>query len=140
MAKMIFYEKPGCINGGKQKKILEAAGNVLSCVNILEQKWSRARILPYVAGKLPEQMMNYTAPRIKKGEVIPENLSFDEAIELMTEDPILIRRPLIEVDGLFIQGFDDELLGPYLGEWDGSEDVLTCPNLLSYSCDEKAKG
>lgn len=140
MAKMVFYEKPGCINGEKQKKILEAAGNDLSCVNILKQKWGRAKILPFVAGKLPEQMMNYTAPRIKKGEVIPEKLAFDEAIQLMTEDPLLIKRPLIEVDGLFIQGFDDELLGPYLGEWDGSEDVLTCPNLLSSSCDEKGKG
>jgi nitrogenase-associated protein len=137
MAKMVFYEKPGCINGEKQKIILEAAGNVLQCVNILEHNWSRDQLLPYVTGKHSEQIMNHTAPQIKKGEVVPKNLTFEEAIQLMINDPILIKRPLIEVEGLFIQGFDNALLGPYLGDWDGSEDVLTCPNLLSVSCDEK---
>lgn len=81
--------------------------------------------------------MNFTAPAIKKGEIIPSELSFDQAIAMMIEDPILIKRPLIEVEELHIQGFVDPKLAPYLGAWDGKEDVITCPNLQSLSCDQK---
>lgn len=55
----------------------------------------------------------------------------------MIENPILIKRPLIRVDGMSIQGFMDERLPPYLGSWDRKDDVVTCPNLLSLSCDDK---
>jgi arsenate reductase-like glutaredoxin family protein len=81
--------------------------------------------------------MNHTAPAIKKGEIVPENLQHDEAVTLMIENPILIKRPLIRVDGMSIQGFTDERLTPYLGAWDGKDDVITCPNLRSISCDER---
>lgn len=81
--------------------------------------------------------MNHTAPDIKNGKIIPGDLSFDEAVDLMVESPILIKRPLIEVDHSKVQGFESEELKPYLGNWDGSEDVTTCPNLATVSCDEK---
>lgn len=35
MPTMAFYEKPGCINGEKQKQILRNAGHDLDCTNIL---------------------------------------------------------------------------------------------------------
>ena len=41
MAFIHFFEKPGCINGEKQKSILIEAGNTLECVNMLEHTWSR---------------------------------------------------------------------------------------------------
>lgn len=81
--------------------------------------------------------MNYTAPAIKTGQIVPANLHYDEAVARMIEDPILIKRPLIRVDGLSIQGFMDERLAPYLGSWNGREDVVTCPNLQTISCDDK---
>jgi arsenate reductase (glutaredoxin) len=83
--------------------------------------------------------MNHTAPAIKKGQIVPANLQYDEAVALMIEDPILIKRPLIRVDGLAIQGFMDERLAPYLGSWNGREDVVTCPHLQNLSCDERKK-
>ena len=46
-------------------------------------------------------------------------------------------RPLIVVDGLKIQGFTDPRLKPYLGTWNYGEDVVTCPNLQTLSCDEQ---
>lgn len=134
-----FFEKPGCINGEKQKRILMEAGNTLECINILEHPWSREGLSLFFAMEDPTQIMNYTAPAIKYGEIVPEKLSYERAIMLMIENPILIKRPLIEVDGTFIQGFMDERLTPYLGAWTGEDDVVTCPNLLSLSCDEKNK-
>ncbi|HHB76333.1 MAG TPA: hypothetical protein ENK84_07295 [Desulfobulbus sp.] len=139
MAFIIFYEKPGCINGGKQKKILIRAGNILECRNILTYPWSTDNLQPFIAGKRPQDIMNYTAPAIKEEKINPVNLSIEEAVALMVSDPILIKRPLIEVDALFIQGFDHPELKPYLGEWDSSEDVITCPNLQTLSCDDQQK-
>lgn len=82
--------------------------------------------------------MNHTAPAVKKGEVVPAELDFAQALALMITHPILIKRPLIKVDSLHIQGFSDPQLKPYLGDWDGKEDVITCPNLQTLSCDEQA--
>lgn len=57
----------------------------------------------------------------------------------MIQDPSLIKRPLTEVDGMYIQGFDTPELRPFLGNWKGEEDVTTCPNLQTLSCDEQRK-
>ena len=137
MAFIQFFEKPGCINGEKQKNILIEAGNVLECVNILEHTWSREELAPFIVDNEPALIMIHTAPAIKKGEIVPENLQYNEAVTLMIENPILIKRPLIRVDGMSTQGFTDERLAPYLGSWDREDDVVTCPNLQSISCDEK---
>lgn len=137
MAFIVFYEKPGCVNGEKQKAILRRAGHQLQCVDLLAHPWTRDLLLPFVAGKTPAAMLNATAPAIKTGALDPQVLTFAQALTLMLATPILIRRPLIEVDGLRLQGFDHPGLSPYLGDWDGREDVLTCPNLQTLSCDQQ---
>lgn len=136
MTAMTFYEKPGCINGEKQKRILRDAGHTLTCINILMHPWTRDELFSFVRYKTPTECMNFTAPDIKNGTIVPEKLTFDQALALMVMHPILIRRPLIMVDGNYIQGFNDTRLEPYLGTWEGAEDVITCPNLRSLSCDE----
>lgn len=137
MAKIVFYEKPGCINGEKQKTILRQQGHDLECRNILEEKWTADGLKSFIKSKSPSQFMNHTAPAVKKGEIVPAELSIEEAVKLMVEDPILIKRPLIIVDGLHIQAFDNPELKSYLGSWDGAEDVITCPNLNTISCDDR---
>ncbi len=137
MANIIFYEKPGCINGEKQKAILRAAGHSLNCRDILNFPWKREKLLAFVMGKNPAEMMNHTAPAIKSGEIVPKQLTFNEAVGMMLQNPILIKRPLVEVNGMNIQGFMDVRLKPYLGDWDDSVDVVTCPNLQNLSCDEQ---
>ncbi len=139
MAIIQFYEKPGCINGEKQKHILMKAGHTLECVNILEYAWTREELTSFLAAEDPEMIMNHTAPAIKNGELVPADMQYEEAVSLMMENPILIKRPLIKVDGMSIQGFMDERLKPYLGSWDSKEDVITCPNLFTISCDEKRR-
>lgn len=136
MASLEFFEKPGCINGAKQKKILTEAGNTLYCIDILNHNWTREELVSFFAVEDPVLIMNHTAPAIKRGEILPDKLTFEEAVQLMLAEPILIKRPLIRVDGMAIQGFMDERLSPYLGSWDSTEDVITCPNLQRVSCDE----
>lgn len=140
MAEIEFFEKPGCINGEKQKAILARAGHGVHCIDILTYPWDQQSLLPFLGGGSPVLIMNSTAPAIKNGDLDPEQLSFDEAVDLMIDSPILIKRPLIKVDGLCIQGFTDKRLIPYLGDWSGDEDVVTCPNLATLSCDDRAEG
>jgi nitrogenase-associated protein len=140
MADIVFFEKPGCINGEKQKAILRAAGHILHCEDIISFPWNQEKLLEFVDGKDPVEMMNHTASAVKKGELVPEHLSFSEAVDMMVADPILIKRPLVEVNGLKIQGFMDGRLSPYLGDWNGVDDVVTCPNLKTLSCDEQKRG
>lgn len=139
MAKIVFYEKPGCINGEKQKAILRGQGHELECRNILEEKWNAEYLMKFIKAKQPSQFMNHTAPAIKKGEIVPSELSVEEAVKMMVDEPILIKRPLIMVDDQYIQAFDSPELKIYLGSWNGAEDVITCPNLGAVSCDEKAQ-
>ena len=140
MAHIIFYEKPGCINGEKQKKVLLQAGNSLESRNILTTPWTREKLLPFVEGKSAGVIMNPTAPAVKSGAIVPRELTFEEAIFLMCKDPLLIKRPLIEVEGRCLQGFDHGGLQKYLGNWKGLEDLITCPRLHSASCDEVMEG
>lgn len=137
MANIVFFEKPGCINNEKQKKVLMDAGHTLECKNILQHPWSKEELLRFVSGKEPTAMMNHTAPDIKSGKIIPEKLEFLEALDLMLATPLLIKRPLISVDDLYLQGFTEKELQPYLGDWDGKEDIVTCPNLRTVSCDDQ---
>ena len=99
MADIIFYEEPGCINSEKQKAILQAGGHSLHCLDVLNFPWKREKLLAFVMGKNPVEMMNQTAPAIRRGEIVPKQLTFNEAVDMMLLDPILIKRPLIEVDG-----------------------------------------
>jgi hypothetical protein len=59
--------------------------------------------------------LNPAAPRIKSGEIVPEKLDAADAIALMLDDPLLIRRPLVEADGQRCAGFDREPVTSLLG-------------------------
>ena len=49
--------------------------------------------------RLPSEQFSWASPSFKKLGLDRESLSEDRLIELMLENPRLIRRPLIQVDG-----------------------------------------
>ena len=130
MANVTFYEKPGCRNNTKQKNLLLAAGHNLEEKSLLTEPWKPENLRLFF-GDLPINLwVNPSAPRIKSGEVIPDNLNEEEALELMIADPLLIRRPLIHVDGVFRVGFDPEKIDAWIGlnpDKPVTEDLETCP-------------
>jgi nitrogenase-associated protein len=133
MAKVIFYEKPGCINNTRQKELLRAAGHDLEVRNLLEEAWTANELKLYF-GKLPvASCFNRTAPAVKAGEINPDEVSEEEALSLMINMPLLIRRPLIQVEGEYRIGFDMEDIHQWIGlsEIDFVEDVETCPRTHS---------
>lgn len=129
MASILFYEKPGCANNTRQKRLLQAAGHEVITRNLLREAWTAERLRAFF-GDLPvREWFNRAAPRVKLDEIIPENFDADAALALMLGDPLLIRRPLMECEGRCIAGFDvrrvEEWLGSSLGVGT-HDDLQTC--------------
>lgn len=137
MTEIIFFEKPGCINNTKQKKILTNAGHTLVAMNILIYDWNKDTLLNYFSSLPISKWFNQSAPDIKSGKIDAVNISQEQALNLMIEDPILIRRPLMKINGQYKAGFDydelDQLIG--LNETNIANDIESCPrNSVTDNC------
>jgi nitrogenase-associated protein len=130
MASIIFYEKPGCINNSKQKALLTNAGHQLDVRNLLTTPWTVETLRPFF-GTLPiTAWFNSSAPRIKSGEVDPSKVNEETALALMMADPLLIRRPLLQVGDGYRVGFNQEEIEQWLGLNHNPQalgDLETCP-------------
>jgi len=115
MKLILFYEKPGCSTNAKQKKSLQASGCMVIARNLLDHHMDADEILTYLDKKPCKEWFNTNAPAIKNGELNPKELSEQKALSLLLHDPILIRRPLISVDGHRMCGFDQEEIENILG-------------------------
>ncbi|MGK7948010.1 MAG: ArsC/Spx/MgsR family protein [Xenococcaceae cyanobacterium] len=129
MVRVIFYEKPGCINNTKQKTLLQKAGHEVIAYNLLTTPWTVASLRPFFGDRPVREWFNRTAPLVKSGEVVPENLNEKTALELMIKYPLLIRRPLIQVGDISQVGFDRAKIDAWIGLTSSTvlEDLETCP-------------
>jgi len=115
MAVVTFYEKPGCKGNLRQKTLLAAAGHTVQAKNLKTEAWTADRLLAFL-GKLPVgSWFNPAAPAIKAGQIVPENLSFEHAVNLLLENPLLIRRPLMEIGEERMVGFDVAAVDAWIG-------------------------
>ena len=115
MARVIFYEKTGCKNNTKQKTLLTAAGHEVIPYNLLTEPWTVERLRSFFGDRPVVEWINRAAPAVKSGEVVPENLDAQTAMILMLRDPLLIRRPLIQVGDRREAGFDVEKINAWIG-------------------------
>jgi nitrogenase-associated protein len=137
MATVYFYEKPGCINNTRQKKLLAAAGHQVVALNLLTEAWRPERLRAFFGELSVRDWFNVSAPAIKLGEIDPDNLSEQQALALMLENPLLIRRPLMQVGDSLMAGFDQQAVDSWIGlkETEPHQDIENCPRLLaSASC------
>ncbi len=115
MAVVTFYEKPGCKGNLRQKILLAAAGHTVQAKSLKAEKWTAERLLAFL-GKLPiSEWFNRSAPAIKTGEIVPDNLGFETALHLLQENPLLIRRPLMEIGEERQVGFDISAVDAWIG-------------------------
>lgn len=131
MTQVVFYEKPGCGNNTKQKALLAAAGHEVIARDLLAEPWTQERLLDFFGERPVTEWFNRAAPRVKSGEVMPELLDEAEALNLMLDDPLLIRRPLMEADGRKEVGFDQEKIQAWIGLKPSATDLESCPNKTS---------
>jgi len=98
MAVVTFYEKPGCQGNQRQKALLAAAGHTVVAKDLSREPWTADSLLAFL-GELPiGEWFNRNSPLLKSGEIVPENLIFEEALYLLLNNPLLIRRPLLAVE------------------------------------------
>ncbi len=115
MATVLFYQKPGCGTNARQIRALEAAGHRVIAKSLLTEPWTTPDLRTFFGETPVMSWFNLAAPRVKSGEVNPAETDAAGAIALMLEDPLLIRRPLIEADGARCAGFDREPVPSLLG-------------------------
>lgn len=129
MAHVVFYEKPGCANNTRQKRLLEAAGHSLSVRDLLREPWTAEQLLGFFGGRPVAEWFNRAAPQVKSGAIDPEKLDAASAVALMLAEPILIRRPLMEAEGARAMGFDPAYVDAWIGLSNprvGGADLETC--------------
>jgi len=141
MATVYFYEKPGCINNTRQKKLLTAAGHQVVALNLLTEPWQKDRLRTFFGELAVRDWFNYSAPAIKNGEIEPDKLTEHQALALMLENPLLIRRPLMQVGDSLMAGFDQQAVDDWIGlkeietAGDTNRDMESCPRpLAQVSC------
>jgi nitrogenase-associated protein len=135
MATVTFYEKPGCVNNTRQKTLLAAAGHQVVALNLLTEIWQPERLRTFFGKLTVRDWFNYSAPAIKLGEIEPENLTEQQALALMLGNPLLIRRPLMQVGDSFMAGFDQQAVDTWLGlkEIKPHQDLESCPRPTAQS-------
>jgi len=115
MATVTFFEKPGCAGNKQQKALLEAAGHQLVVRSLLAEPWTAERLMAFLAPLPVSEWFNLSAPDVRDGHIVPEKLDADAAMALLLETPLLIRRPLMEVDGTRMVGFDSFAVDAWIG-------------------------
>ena len=133
MATVIFYEKPGCINNTRQKQLLAAAGHEVIAKNLLTEVWQAERLRAFFSLLPVRDWFNYSAPAIKHGEIEPDKLSEAQALALMVEAPLLIRRPLMQVGDYMMAGFDVQAVAIWIGlaQSEANRDLESCPRTVA---------
>jgi len=137
MAEVIFYEKPGCVNNTRQKRLLAAAGHRVEARSLLTERWAPAELRRFFGALPVSAWFNRTAPAIKNGEVDPEALDEVQALAAMLADPLLIRRPLMRVGDECRVGFEPAEVDAWIGlaGADLDEDVQTCTQQPGHACE-----
>lgn len=125
MATIQFYQKPGCATNARQRRMLEAAGHTVIAKSLLAEPWAAEGLRGFFGSTSVSTWFNPAAPRVTSGEIVPEKLDAADAIALMLDDPLLIRRPLVDADGRKCAGFDREPVTSLLGVAAG-EDSEAC--------------
>lgn len=115
MANVVFYEKPGCKGNARQKAVLAAAGHTVQARSLKAEPWTRERLLAFLGALPVAEWFNASAPAVKAGKIVPAALSGDEALAMLLADPLLIRRPLMEVGDERRVGFDPAAVDAWIG-------------------------
>ena len=125
---LYFYEKPGCVGNASQKAVLRQHGCTFEVRDLLTEPWTAERLRPFFGTKPVSDWFNQSAPQVKSGEVLIHKLDEGQALMMMLHEPLLIRRPLMQVDELRQSGFEDGPVLAALGvQLDPAVDLQSCP-------------
>lgn len=115
MATITFFEKTGCSGNARQKALLAASGHEVLARDLRHKAWSNLALLQFLIGLPIAQWFNPAAPAIKSGEIVPGELDEPTALALLRDNPLLIRRPLLQVGEERRVGFDATAIHAWIG-------------------------
>ncbi|PLX97518.1 MAG: hypothetical protein C0622_12940 [Desulfuromonas sp.] len=134
MAQVIFWEKPGCKGNSRQKEILLASGHELIVRDLLSEPWTTAELALFFGERPVAEWFNITNPQVKAGEIVPEEIAPEQALEMMVAEPLLIGRPLMQVGNQRLAGFEVAEVHNWIGlklDSVGERDPKNCPCVTS---------
>tara|TARA_B000000460_G_C21454096_1_gene365075 strand:- start:351 stop:647 length:297 start_codon:yes stop_codon:yes gene_type:complete len=82
--------------------------------DFFKDTFSRDELIEIIGSRNPEEFFSFRSPSFKKLGVEREDLKDDELIDLMLQEPRLIRRPLISGRGMLFVGTDKKMLREFL--------------------------
>jgi nitrogenase-associated protein len=130
--KVLFYEKKGCGGNARQKELLKKARVEFEVKDILNTVWTKEFLEAFFEGLSAENIFNMSALKIKNNAIDVTKISKEEAIELMLKEPILIKRPLLEINDNKICGFDIDKINALLNiSMPKPKDINTCKSTTS---------
>jgi nitrogenase-associated protein len=115
MASITFFEKTGCAGNAKQKALLIASGHEVRARDLRDTAWTNLGLLKFFIGLPVTQWFNPAAPAVKSGAIVPEELDELTALALLRDNPLLIRRPLLQIGDERRVGFDTTALHAWIG-------------------------
>jgi len=115
MAIVIFYEKPGCGGNRRQKALLASSGHQVDARNLLTEPWTASSLLPFLESRPTREWFNASSPRVKSGEIKSDAVTPEAALAILIADPLLIRRPLMQVGERREAGFDQARVDAWIG-------------------------
>ena len=131
MATIHFYEKPGCVGNAQQKKLLRSLGHALEVYDLLSTPWTAESLRPFFGDKPVAAWFNTSAPKVKNGEINIHILNEAQALQMMLAEPLLISRPLMQVDehqqSGFLTGAVFDALDIVLNPQNPAENLDGCP-------------
>ncbi|MDR3633607.1 MAG: hypothetical protein P4L84_07205 [Isosphaeraceae bacterium] len=115
MPTVVFFEKPGCSTNARQRQWLERSGHTVVARSLLTETWTAERLRAFFSTLPVSDWFNTASPRVKSGEIDPHGTEPETALALLLADPLLIRRPLLEIDSLRVVRFDIQRLQTSIG-------------------------
>jgi Spx/MgsR family transcriptional regulator len=103
-----FLHKPNCTTCRKAKKFMEQRGFQLDFRDLGKEKLTSAEIEDLIGNRDYKDFLNSRNELFRKANMKEEPPSRKEAIRMMSQEPNLIRRPVILAGGRVVLGFDEE--------------------------------
>jgi|SRR5580704_204395 Spx/MgsR family transcriptional regulator len=103
-----FLHKPNCTTCRKAKKFMEEQGFHLDFRDLDKEKLSASEIEELIGNHDYRDFLNTRNELYRKAKMKLNPPSRKEAVRLMSQQPNLIRRPVILAGGRLVLGFDEK--------------------------------
>jgi regulatory protein spx len=110
LKRVTLYTKAGCTTCIKARQFLLSQGIHYTERDIFKHPFSEGELRSLVERRPITEIFSFRSPSVKALGLAPEQLSEEEMIRYMLEEPRLIRRPLMTTGQALAVGFDEEQL------------------------------